>query len=135
VSAEDQEAIAMNTSEFVDALRDYSFEECVRSVEEALTSLNRPQGLAEQQLQNWYKSLASEGATSARYLIRYSAASMLFKLLVVLDNCDAIEGGEDKGELVLRYERGSSSIRLGDPPNFLHDNLPGIEDLMIRRRP
>lgn len=122
----------MNTDEFAGALAKYSLEETVRSVITVLREKQKKELPEETVIRQLYESMSDEAKSNAELLVRFSVASAFFNLLVVIDNCDAIEDGEEKGEFSLYYTKNGVSQRLGEPPNLLHDNLPAFSELISK---
>jgi hypothetical protein len=84
-------------------------------------------------IRSYYEAADASGKAFAELLVRYAVSSSIFHLLVVLDNCDAIEEGEMKGEFSLHYTRQGKTHRLGEPPELLHDALPPLSELVRPR--
>lgn len=120
----------MNTNEFVNALVRYPMHETFVEVLRTLQTKQRGSLPEEEQIHAFYQSCTDDEKQHVKTLVRYCVASSFFRLLVVLDNCDAIVDCDEKPELELYAVHGDERERLGGPPDLLHDNLPPFEELI-----
>ena len=115
----------MTKEEFVKILKVVVVNNSVKAVE---TNLEKPPGRLPQQklveMSNWLNSLESENKMFVKKVIEGSVEMAVFKFFCVLDGVSAIESGQEKGELILKYEKEEVSIWLNNPDEeYLHNML------------
>lgn len=120
----------MNTAEFANLLCNVASPECVTSILESLANPSKKPIAAERELHNWYSNLDSESMLMVKQLIKYSVASAHFHLMVIIDNCNAIVDPIEQGEFVLAYRSIAGEVRIGEPPDFIHDSFPDLSELV-----
>lgn len=115
----------MNSQSFVKALEKYLIPEarnaCVREL--ASPAGQTPDSLVRLSLR--YNQLTESDKVFVEDVVALATRSAVFHLLVAIDNCNSIvEDPSDRGgEFELYYANGDDRIRLGEPPDFLHDML------------
>lgn len=115
----------MNAQEFVDSIKLVVAEGAVESVK---TTLHKPPGRNPEfflkELSEWYNNKNDDDKLKILEVIRLSVESSVFGFLCVLDGVRAIEETQDKGQLVLYFEKNGQQELLNDPSrDFLHDLL------------
>jgi hypothetical protein len=113
----------MNQQEFIDAIREVTVEGSVNAV---TSLLKAPPGKKPDskyvELSSWYNNLTPADQDMISKIVSESANMGVFSFLCVLDGVSAIESVEDKGKLVLNYEKNGIITRLnGQDGEYLHD--------------
>lgn len=115
----------MNQQEFIEAMREVTVEGSVNAVTSLLKA--SPGKKPDQKyvgLSGWYNNLSQTDQDMVSKVISESVNMGVFSFLCVLDGVSAIESVEDKGELVLTYEKNGIITRLNEQDgDYLHDLL------------
>ncbi|AUX71462.1 hypothetical protein [Erwinia pyrifoliae] len=111
----------MNANEFVDVLNIVVKDS---AVEDTISILDSPPGRKPDkelvELSGFYNSQDDKGKAFINKIIKLAADDALFGMLCVIDGVRAIEDDEDKGELVLTYQKDNKSTVLNENKD-LHD--------------
>jgi hypothetical protein len=120
----------MDQTTFVEIIREVVIEGAISSVEELITNPpGRPPQKEVLNLSNWFKALSVDDKKMVRNIIEHSANSAVFGFLCVLDGVRAIEDSEDKGKLLLYFEKKEVRVLLNDfDKEFLHDIYNAVEN-------
>lgn len=115
----------MNAQEFVEAIKVAVLDSSIHSVKEYVTC---PPGKSPKkelvELSEWFNNNTDENKKKILEVIKLSVESSVFGFLCVLDGVRAIEKTQDKGHLVLYFEKDGIRELLNDPEgDFLHDLL------------
>lgn len=106
----------MNPEQFISALKVAVVRGANNSV---LSLLNDPPGrkTAEKwiEMSTWFNSLSGKDKEMVQRIISESVESAVFGFLCVLDGVRAIEDDENKGELLLFFQKDGERILLNDP--------------------
>ena len=112
----------MNSQTFVDVIRKVVLDAAVMGT---LETLSDPPGRRPspelRRVSDWYKTLSENDRLMLEASIAMAARSAVFGFLSVLDGARAIEGGPEKGHLVLEYRRNDRSVPLTN--SSLHEML------------
>lgn len=115
----------MNSQSFADALNKYLIPEA-RSA--TIKELANPTALTPDpvlKLSDRFNSMSDTDKDFVSEVVALAAKTAIFHLLVAIDNCNTIiEDASDRtGEFQLYFAKGNEKVRLGEPPEFLHDML------------
>jgi hypothetical protein len=115
----------MNRESFVDAAR-LAVQDA--AVSGTISELTRPPGRKPDEnlvaLSVWFNQLAVDDRQNVERVVETATRTTLFDFLCVLDGGRAIESGQVKGTLDLRYRRGKVDISLNDDDGeMLHELL------------
>jgi hypothetical protein len=113
----------MTKEEFVNAVDVAVGQSTVSDIKSVLkTPIGRQPDKKSIDLSNWYNNLSTTDKDNLHQVIEKTTDMCLFGMLCVLDGVRAIEDCEDKGELVLEFQKDTKSFRLNDERDmYLHD--------------
>jgi len=113
----------MTKEEFVNAVDIAVGEATVSDIKSVLkTPIGRQPDKKSVDLSNWYNNLSQADQDNIHQVIKNTAEMCLFGMFCVLDGVRVIENTEDKGDLILEFQKNGSSIRLnGEQDMYLHD--------------
>lgn len=114
----------MNKEKFIEAIRIAIIDNSVSSVQTNLIKLagRKPQERLKA-MSNWYHTLNDIDKNVVMEIVKESVETAVFGFLCVLDGVRQIEN-EDKGKLILYYEKGEDKIFLNDP------HSPGLHEFL-----
>jgi hypothetical protein len=115
----------MDAQEFVDVVkivvRDGAAEDVMASLEKPLGRRPDPARLRRSA---WFHSLDVDQKRMLAAVVMDAVETTVFGFLCVVDGVRAIENGEEKGNLELRYVKGGVTVLLNSPNEpMLHDLL------------
>ena len=106
----------MNPEQFISALKVAVVDSANNSV---FSLLSHPPGRkpAEKliEMSTWFNNLSRKDMEMVQRIINESIESAVFGFLCVLDGVRAIENDENKGELLLFFQKDGERIQLNDP--------------------
>jgi len=116
----------MNKEEFVEAIKLVVVEGAIKGVESIL--LNPPGRQPDPKLLEssaWFKELNQHDKEMVMKIVARSVDMGVFSFLCVLDGVRVIEDWEERGQLILNYEKNGNSTWLNNPNDgdYLHDLL------------
>jgi hypothetical protein len=113
----------MNQEEFIEAIKISVEKSSLKIMETFLTKpLGRNPAKRLINLSNWYNNLSNEDQSMVINTVKESVGACVFQFLCVLDGVKIIENGEDKGRLVLYYQKNNVITELNGPnQEFLHE--------------
>lgn len=112
----------MNANDFVDVLKLVVND---AAVEDTISVLESPPGRKPSKelidLSVFYNKQSDDDKELINRIIKMAADDALFGILCVIDGVRAIEDDEDKGELVLTYQKNNESLVILNENKNLHD--------------
>ena len=115
----------MNSTEFIDSIKSVVVETAVDSIK---SNLIKPPGKKPseklQEMSEWYNNIGDNDKAILLQIIRESVETSIFGFLCVLDGVRIIEDSDEKGKLLLYYEKNGNRQLLNDPnEEYLHDQF------------
>src|SRR5438876_346922 len=112
----------MNTSEFVEIIRETVCEAAIRST---LSNLEHPPGRRPRESlitqSQWYLHLDEYQRSIVQGIVRSSAEHAVFGFLCVIDGVRPVESTQEKGSLELRFEKGGTDEVISPSNSFLYE--------------
>src|SRR6516165_825522 len=98
----------MTREDFVKAIKTEALDTAVRdTILDLEDPPGRKPGPSLAAVHRWYQTLDPESRKFVEQVARMSAESATFGVMAILDGVRAFEPGNDKGDLVLEYRKGS----------------------------
>jgi len=113
----------MDTESFVASLKKHLIPGVVTTCRKILADPNKLEMPTVIECSNWFKGLSPDDQMRVIQVAGIAAERSVFAMLVAIDNCNRIDDEETRGDFELHYVKTDQRVRLGDPPDFLHDHL------------